>query len=341
MQEKQKVLLIYTGGTIGMRKNPETGSLMPVNFEGMQNSIPELGQLEISYDVISTKESKDSSDMTADDWVEMATVIHEHYSSYCGFVILHGSDTLAFTASALSFMFENLDKPIILTGSQLPMGVPRTDARENLITSLEIASSYENGLAMIPEVAVYFEYKLYRGNRVSKLDAERFDAFGSYNYPPLAEAGVNMMWKRDLIHHPLTFQTIKLNTALEKNIISIKLFPGIDAQFYQNLILDEKIKGIVIETFGAGNIGNKPEWTALLKKAINQGKVIVNISQCLGGSVEQGKYEASRELQKIGVISGGEMSYEATICKLMHVLAQPISHERKKEIILKNIRGER
>jgi L-asparaginase len=341
MDKKRKVLLIYTGGTIGMQQNPKTNALQAVNFEGLKNSMPELKNLQVDIDVESTSKSLDSSDLTPTEWQEMATIIQKNYKNFDGFVILHGSDTMSFTASALSFMTKNLNKPIILTGAQLPMGVARTDAKENLITAIEIASTYKNNRALVPEVAVYFEYKLYRGNRVTKVDAQRFNAFASYNYPAIAEAGVNIQYFPQFIDYNSEEKDLIINTDLETQIATIKIFPGVNAEYFKEVVLNPTVKGIVIETFGAGNLGNKPKWIDLFQQALAQGKIIVNISQCLGGSVEHGKYAASSQLEKIGVIEGGEMTYEAAVCKLMHVLALPITKEEKQIKMQENIRGEK
>lgn len=338
---QEKILLIYTGGTIGMRKHPETGELVPIDFNSIQDNFPGLQNTNILFDMVSMIEVKDSSDISPDDWIEMAKTVEDNYDKYKGFVFLHGSDTMAFSASALSFIFENLSKPVVFTGSQLPMGVPRTDALENLLTAMEIASAYKGGKPVVPEVSVYFEYKLYRGNRVTKVDAQRFNAYASYNYPVLAEAGVDIQYHLGNIRSLNTKKELFLNTSIEDAVVGIKIFPGINGTYYQSMILDPNVKGIVLESFGAGNIGEKTEIVEALKEAISRGVVVVNVSQCLGGSVSHGKYQASSVLEKIGVIEGGEMTFESAISKLMIVLGMQISTNQKVELLEANIRGEK
>lgn len=336
-----KILLIYTGGTIGMRKHPDSGELVPIDFNSIQDNFPGLQNANILFDMVSMIEVKDSSDISPDDWIEMAKTVDDNYNKYKGFVFLHGSDTMAFSASALSFIFENLSKPVIFTGSQLPMGVPRTDALENLLTAMEIASAYHEGLPMVPEVGVYFEYKLYRGNRVTKVDAQRFNAYASYNYPVLAEAGVDIQFNKGSIKTCSSNEKLVLNTNIENAIVGIKLFPGIKGEYYQSMILDNSIKGIIIESFGAGNVGEKPEILEALQIAIQNGVVVINVSQCLGGSVSHGKYKASSALAKIGVIEGGEMTFESATTKLMIVLGMQISVDQKIVMLKENLRGEK
>lgn len=337
----EKILLIYTGGTIGMRKHPETGELVPIDFNSIQDNFPGLQNTNILFDMVSMIEVKDSSDVSPEDWLAMARTVEDNYDKYKGFVFLHGSDTMAFSASALSFIFENLTKPVVFTGSQLPMGVPRTDALENLLTAMEIASAYENDRPIVPEVSVYFEYKLYRGNRVTKVDAQRFNAYASYNYPVLAEAGVDIQFQSTNILQANYNSKLKLNTNLQNAVIGIKIFPGIQGEYYKSLILDESVKGIVLESFGAGNIGEKPQLLKPLEEAIKRGVIVVNVSQCLGGSVSHGKYQASTALEKIGVIEGGEMTFESAIAKLMVVLGMHISADQKVENLKTNLRGEK
>ncbi len=337
----QKILLIYTGGTIGMRKHPLTGELVPIDFNSIQDNFPGLQNTNILFDMVSMIEVKDSSDICPEDWVSMARTVEENYEKYRGFVFLHGSDTMAFSASALSFVFENLSKPVVFTGSQLPMGVPRTDALENLLTAMEIASAYKNGKPLVPEVSVYFEYKLYRGNRVTKVDAQRFNAYASYNYPVLAEAGVDIQFQFSNIRVLNTEFPLQLNTNIEDAVVGIKIFPGIQGGYYKSLILDPSVKGIVLESFGAGNIGDKLEILEPLEEAIKRGVIVINVSQCLGGSVSHGKYKASSALEKIGVIEGGEMTFESAITKLMVVLGMHISTDQKVGKLKFNMRGEK
>lgn len=336
-----KILLIYTGGTIGMRKHPDTGELVPIDFNSIQDNFPGLQNTNILFDMVSMLEVKDSSDVSPDDWLAMARTVEDNYDKYKGFVFLHGSDTMAFSASALSFIFENLRKPVVFTGSQLPMGVPRTDALENLLTAMEIASEYKNGKPVVPEVSVYFEYKLYRGNRVTKVDAQRFNAYASYNYPVLAEAGVDIQFQPTNIRSTKGDYPLQLNTEIEQAVVGIKIFPGIQGDYYKSLILDPSIKGIVLESFGAGNVGNKQALLEPLEQAIKRGVIVINVSQCLGGSVSHGKYQASSILEKIGVIEGGEMTFESAITKLMIVLGMHISIDQKVANLKRSLRGEK
>jgi len=335
----KKVLLIYTGGTIGMAKDPISGALVPLNFDELSRAIPELKLLPCQIHSISFKEPIDSSDMNPEHWLELARMIHSNYDMYDGFVVLHGSDTMAYTASALSFLLENVSKPIILTGSQLPVGILRTDARENLISSLELAiASDEHGAPFITEVAVYFEYKLYRGNRTFKNSSENFEAFQSPNYPVLAEMGVEMKINfRALLPKP-TGQFC-LHQALESNIAVIPLYPG----FNENIIVktvEAGTKGLILRTFGAGNGPSNSGFTAALKAVIAAGVPVVNVSQCRFGSVNQAKYAAGRHLQEIGVISGKDSTLEAAITKLMFLLGQNLNLNEIKKGFSKSLRGE-
>lgn len=337
-----KILLIYTGGTIGMRKDVTTGELVPIDFNSIQDNFPGLQNTNIKFDMVSMIEVKDSSDLNPSDWIDMAKTVEENYNKYRGFVFLHGSDTMAFSASALSFLFNGLSKPVIFTGSQLPMGVARTDALENLLTAMEIASTYNSkNQPLIPEVGIYFEYKLYRGNRVTKVDAQRFNAYASYNYPVLAEAGVNIQYHLNNVIYPTSFSApLTINETIDNSVITLKIFPGIQGDFYVDQIENTKVKGIILESFGAGNIGVRPKITAALKAAIKRGVIVLNVTQCLGGSVSHGKYKASSILEKIGVIEGGEMTFESAITKMMIVLGLDISINQKVEKLKNNLRGE-
>jgi L-asparaginase len=327
---KNSVLLIYTGGTIGMVKGSD-GSLQPFDFDNFTAEIPELKKLEVQLDSIAFDEPIDSSNMQPSIWSKLAKLIETHYHSYDGFVILHGSDTMAYSASALSFLLENLDKAVIFTGSQLPIGIRRTDAKENLITSIEIAAS-----GQCREVAVYFEYKLMRGNRTVKVNAEHFEAFQSPNYPALAEAGVNIKYHssykpchKDLIAHQ----------EMAEEVAVLKLFPGINKASVEAL-LQSKNKAVVIETYGAGNAPTQSWFVEAIKAALAEGKVILNVSQCLAGSVNQNLYETGKQLSALGVISGGDMTTEAAVTKLMFLLAQRMSKDELQEQLQKSLRGE-
>jgi L-asparaginase len=327
----KSILLIYTGGTIGMIKT-NNESLQPFNFDNLKEQIPELAKVKIKLDNVSIKNPIDSSNMDTQIWIEIAEIIEKNYDQYNGFVILHGSDTMAYTASCLSFMFQNLAKPIILTGSQLPIGIARTDARENLITSIELACESRN-----PEVCIYFEYKLMRGNRSTKVNANNFEAFQSPNFPILAQAGVSIDYNS--INYKAVEGNLKVQKKLDSSIVVIKLFPGIQQHILQ-AILEQDAKAIVIESFGSGNLPNEDWFIDLLKKAIAKDKIIVNITQCLVGSVKHGMYETSSSLEKIGLISGKDMTIEAATTKLMTLLAQEKSTDQVKTLFKKSLAGE-
>ena len=326
----KKILLIYTGGTIGMIKKANT--LSPFNFDELQNAFPELKDCGSALSHITISNPIDSSNMNIDYWIKLANCIHENYNKFDGFVILHGSDTMAYTASMLSFMLENINKAVILTGSQLPMGIKRTDAKENLITSIEIAASN-----IIKEVCVYFEYQLYRGNRVVKINADNFDAFQSPNYPILAQAGVKIKYKKQYLLH-ISTSKFNINNSLSDDVCILKLFPSIKQEVVQAIL--NSASGIILETFGSGNATTQDWFISELKKAIKKGKIIINISQCLSGSVNQGHYQTSENLEKIGVVSGHDMTTEAALTKLMFLLGTKSSHKNISEKIETNLSGE-
>jgi L-asparaginase len=338
-KKRSSVLLIYTGGTIGMMHDARTGELKPFDFNSLKNQIPELSKFDIDLSSVSFEKPIDSSNMQPWVWIEIAKIIKENYSKHDGFVVLHGSDTMSYTASALSFMLENLSKPVILTGSQLPIGTIRTDGKENLITAIEIAGTKQNGKALITEVCVYFEYKLYRGNRTFKYNSEHFDAFKSPNYPPLAEAGVDIEYNT---HHLLKSNTtsFKIHTKLNNNVAVLRLFPGISEQTVNAILKTSSLRAIILETFGAGNASTEVWFVKALEAAIKKGKVIVNITQCLEGSVIQGMYETSTQLKKIGVVSGADMTFESAVTKLMFLLGEYTGTKKVKHLFAKNLRGE-
>jgi len=337
---KSSVLIVYTGGTIGMVQRPESGTLTPVKFDQILNEVPELNKFNYHIQTITFSPALDSSNMSPSVWVKIAQTIKKNYNDFDGFVILHGTDTMAYTASALSFMFENLDKPIILTGSQLPIGTIRTDGKENLITSVEIAAAKENGKSKVPEVCIYFDFNLYRGNRTVKRDSEQFSAFHSVNYPALAVAGVDIRYSNEFIYKPENNGILKVNTKFDDNVVILKMFPGISEKVFSSIINIQELKGIVLETFGSGNVPTTPWLINCIKKAIKKGIIILNITQCEGGRVIMGQYETSLELLNAGVVSGKDMTSEAAITKLMFLLGQGLNNNEIKFYLNKSLRGE-
>lgn len=337
--QNPKILLIYTGGTIGMIEDIETGTLRPFDFKHLFNQVPELKRFNIEIDCISFEKPIDSSNMSPKEWVKMAEIIEENYLSFDGFVILHGSDTMAFSASALSFMLENLSKPVIFTGSQLPIGKIRTDGKENLITAIEIAAAKENGKPIVPEVAIYFEYKLYRGNRTHKYNAEHFQAFQSANYPELAEAGVHIKYNYAAILKP-NDKNLIVHKNLDNNIAVLKFFPGIKVELIEAILNVSGLRALIIETFGAGNAPINQDMYKILKNAIDKGIIIFNVTQCNSGSVDQGRYETSSAFNQIGVVSGKDITTEAAVSKLMYLLGLKLSNKQIKELLRISLRGE-
>ena len=340
MSYKAKILLLYTGGTIGMSKDFETGALKAFNFNKLLQRIPELKQLDCEIETISFENPIDSSNMNPQEWAKIATVIADNYKLFDGFVVLHGSDTMSYSASALSFMLENLAKPVIFTGSQLPIGDLRTDAKENLITAIQIASLRNENGPVISEVGLYFEYKLYRGNRTTKINAEHFKAFTSPNYPQLVESGVHLKWSADLFLPKSSISEIIVHKNLDTNVAIIKMFPGISEAVLEAILNIPNLKGIVLETYGAGNAPTEEWFLKLLKKAISTGLHIVNVTQCSGGSVNMGQYETSTGMKEIGVISGKDITTEAGITKLMYLLGQNIPAQDFKTVYETCLRGE-
>lgn len=334
------ILLIYTGGTIGMIKDSDTGVLKAFDFENLLDRIPELKLLDCNINTISFDDPIDSSNMNPDYWIQIAEIIEKEYSNFDGFVVLHGSDTMSYSASAISFMFENLAKPIIFTGSQLPIGDLRTDAKENLITSIQMASLQKNGKTVIREVGLYFEYKLYRGNRTTKINAEHFEAFGSLNYPHLAESGVHLNVSEDALFKPNIRKKLVVHKTFNTNIALIKLFPGISEPILESMLNTPDLKGVILETYGAGNTTTRSWFLDLLKQTIKKGIPIINVTQCSGGSVMMGQYETSSQLKQLGLISGKEITTEAAVTKLMFMLGEGVSIKTFKTIFETSLRGE-
>ena len=335
------VLIIYTGGTIGMAQNPVTGALEPFNFHHLLDNVPELRQLGSSISTIQFEPPIDSSEIEPSQWERLVYLISENYDLFDGFVVLHGTDTMAYMASAVSFMLENLSKPVIFTGSQLPVGVLRTDGKENLITAIEIASAkHPDGSPVVPEVCIFFENSLMRGNRTRKISAENFNAFASPNYPLLAQAGVHISYDESEIRHPDETLPLKAHYAMDNNIAVLKLYPGISRQVVHQILGIPGLKGVVMETFGAGN-APKSEWfLAELREAIQRGIVIVNVTQCNSGSVQMGLYSTGNTLQGCGVLSGYDSTTEAAIAKLMFLFGHGLSPEAVAEAMNRSFVGE-
>jgi len=337
---KSRILVIYTGGTIGMIMNTKTKALEPFPFNNIYTHLPMLRLVNAEISVKEMLPLIDSSDTTPEFWVRLATLIYDNYIEYDGFVVLHGTDTMAYTASALCFLLENLSKPVILTGSQLPLGVMRTDGRENILNSIEIAAATKEGKPRVPEVCIYFENSLLRGNRAYKDNAEHFNAFHSANYPKLAKVGVHIRYNDPFIRPP-TSKSLKLHTQLNQNIAILKLYPGISKQAMQSVFNTEGLRAVILETFGSGNAPSHSEFIAILEKAVNKGVIIVNVTQCKGGgTVEVGRYGASLLLRKIGVVSGHDITTEAAVAKLMYLFGEGVTNEEVKYYMGASLRGE-
>ena len=338
---KPSILIIYTGGTIGMKNDAETGALVPFDFSAIYEEFPSLKRLNVNIDVLTIDPVIDSSNVSPDNWICLAGLIRDNYARYDGFVVLHGTDTMSYTASAMSFMLENLAKPVVFTGSQIPIGVLRTDGRENLITAIEIAGAQIGGRPRVPEVSLYFQNRLFRGNRTTKQSAEELNAFRSYNYPALAEVGVN-------IHYDFAAVgdfsdgggELRIAERMSDEVIVVKLFPGISRRALRSMLLDSGARGVVLETFGAGNAPTASWCTDLLAETLARGTVVVNISQCKDGAVAMHLYETGLRLQRLGVVSGHDMTTEAAAAKLMYVLGKNLSLEQTLDMMRRPLRGE-
>jgi L-asparaginase len=334
------ILIIYTGGTIGMVHDPDTGSLVPIDFRHITDHVPELRKFGYQLHSVSFDPVKDSSNIDPGVWIKIAEIIEKGYSHFDGFVILHGTDTMAYSASALSFMLQNLKKPVIFTGSQLPIGLLRTDGRDNLITAIEIAAAMENDRPAVPEVCIYFDNKLTRGNRTTKTSAEHFDAFSSPNYPPLAEAGLHLKYFKNMVRSIPDDQNLTVHKSFDNNVAILKLFPGINRRLVQAIINTEGLRGLIVETFGSGNAPTYKWFLDDLSDFIDKGGIILNVTQCHGGSVEMGLYETSRQMLSAGVVSGKDITSEASVTKMMHLLGRYQSKDQVEESLRISLAGE-
>ena len=340
MKESISILIIYTGGTIGMVNDPVTGSLVPIDFSHISDQVPELRRFGFTLESVTFDPVIDSSDVSPDTWVMIAETIAAGYDRFDGFVVLHGTDTMAYSASALSFMFSGLEKPVIFTGAQLPIGVLRTDGKENLITAIEIAAAHENGLPVVPEVCIYFENKLLRGNRTIKYSAEHFNAFASPNLPPLAEAGLQIRYNRNIIRYPTVRRPLEVSGNFDTGVAVISLFPGIRKETVHSILHTAGIRGLILETYGTGNGPTVGWFLDELREFIDNGGLIMNVTQCQAGTVEMGLYETSTGLRSAGVISGRDITTEAAVTKMMKLLGSGVPAERVSALLAKPLCGE-
>jgi L-asparaginase len=340
MKESTSILIIYTGGTIGMVNDPVTGSLVPINFRHISDQVPELRRFGFTLESVTFDPVIDSSDVSPATWVRIAETIADGYKHFDGFVVLHGTDTMAYSASALSFMLSGLEKPVIFTGAQLPIGVLRTDGKENLITAIEIAAAHENGLPVVPEVCIYFENRLLRGNRTIKYSAEHFNAFASPNLPPLAEAGLQIRYNRNIIRYPTVRRPLGITGKFDTRVAILSLFPGIMRETVHSILNTAGLRGIILETYGTGNAPTLDWFLSELRAFMKNGGIVLNVTQCLAGSVEMGLYETSAGLRNAGVISGRDITTEAALTKMMILFGSGIPADKISALLAQPLCGE-
>ena len=340
MEKSRSILIIYTGGTIGMVNDPVTGTLVPIDFRHISDQVPELRRFDFALETVTFDPVIDSSEVSPDTWISIAETISANYERYDGFVVLHGTDTMSYSASALSFMLQGLEKPVIFTGAQLPIGVLRTDGKENLITAIEIAAARDSGMAVVPEVCIYFENRLLRGNRTIKYSSEHFNAFVSPNLPPLAEAGLQIRFNRNIIRYPTVRRHLKLSDRFDTGVAVLKLFPGIRKETLYGFTRSSGIRGLILETYGTGNAPTTGWFLDELRSFISGGGIVLNVTQCQAGSVEMGLYETSAGLISAGVVSGRDITTEAAVTKMMILLGSGLTSDRVSFMLGRPLCGE-